>query len=356
MEQLIEQLSNAFGVSGQENEVRQIFSDELNQKLGQDNLGGLFAKLGNEGPKVMLTAHMDEIGFMVQSVQKNGFINFVAVGGWWSHSLPSQRVKIKNMVGEKILGIIGTKPPHFLPEEERKKVMPIDSMYIDIGADSAEEVLEDYAIKPGCFIVPDSTYTPLGNNGKYTGKALDNRLGVCALIEATKNLKKEDLPCNLYSVATVQEEVGLRGAQTMTTKILPDVAIILEGPPADDTPGFDRATAQGQLQKGVQIRLMDPTAIMNQPLANLIEQTAKEAGIPCQVTVRKSGGTDAGQIQLKGSGVPVVVLGVPARYIHSHNSVFHIDDLKAMVQLIKKVILKLDSQQVKSFTDFVPEL
>ena len=187
----------------------------------------------------------------------------------------------------------------------------------------------------------------------YMAKAFDNRVGMAGAIQAGQMLADSSRPNRIILAGTVQEEVGLRGAKTAAVHSRPDVAIILEGPPADDTPGFSRADSQGRLGGGVQIRLFDPSAIMNPRLAELAIRTAKEEGIPHQVTVRRSGGTDAGSFHLSQSGVPCVVLGVPARYIHSHNAVIDVNDYLHMVALASALVRRLDEETVKGLTRFL---
>ena len=231
--------------------------------------------------------------------------------------------------------------------------MTIDQMFIDVGATSRLEVEQEFGISLGDPIAPLSPFTPMQREDWYMAKAFDNRVGMAGTIQAGKQLAGTLHSNKIILAGTVQEEVGLRGAKTAANFAKPDVAIILEGPPADDTPGFSRAESQGRLGGGVQIRLFDPSAIMNPRLADLAIRTAKEEGIPHQVTVRRSGGTDAGSFHLAGEGIPSVVLGVPARYIHSHNSIIDLNDYLHMVSLAVALARRLDDSTVKGLTRFL---
>ena len=352
---LLQELTEAHAVPGHEDEVRAIFVDELGDcgELSTDRSGCVFCELEGEGPRVLLAGHMDEVGFLVQNITSDGFVQFLPVGGWWEHSLLSQRVEIRTRGGEKIMGVVASKPPHFLPEAQRRQVMTIDQMFIDVGATSRHEVEREFGISLGDPIAPWSPFTSMQREDWYMAKAFDNRVGMAGTIQAGQMLADSSRPNRIILAGTVQEEIGLRGAKTAAVHSRPDVAVILEGPPADDTPGFSRADSQGRLGGGVQIRLFDPSAIMNPRLAELAIRTAKEEGIPHQVTVRRSGGTDAGAFHLSQSGVPCVVLGVPARYIHSHNAVIDLNDYLHMVALASALVRRLDEETVKGLTRFL---
>lgn len=355
---LLKELTDAHSVPGYEEEVRAIFADELGQiegTLDTDKQGSIFLEQESPtGPRVLIAGHMDEVGFRVQHITPSGFIKFVPVGGWWPHTLLSQRVIVRNSIGEKILGVIASTPPHFLPESQRSKVLPIDSLFVDIGASSAEEVRKAFGIKLGDPIAPATEFTQMNKPNHYLAKAFDNRVGMACAIQATQILASgTPTPNTLISAGTVQEEVGLRGAKSLANKVKPDVAIILEGPPADDTPGFNPSERQGALGQGVQIRLHDPSAIMNPRLTDLVVNTAEREGIRHQVTVRSSGGTDAGSFSWSNEGIPCVVLGVPSRYIHSHNSMINIQDYLDMVNLTTALVRTLDQQTTDSLTQYL---
>lgn len=352
---LLQELTEAHAVSGHEDEVRAIFVDELENcgELSSDRNGSVFCETGGDGPRVLVAGHMDEVGFMVQNITPDGFIQFLAIGGWWEHNLLSQRVEILTRSGEKVLGVVSSRPPHFLSAEQRKTVMSIEQMFIDVGAASRREAQEVFGISLGDPIAPDSKFTALAREDYFMAKAFDNRVGMAATIQAGQILSQSTHPNRLILCGTVQEEVGLRGAKTAAHYAKPDVAIILEGPPADDTPGFSRMDCQGCLGGGVQIRMFDPSAITHPRLARLVIDTAVEAGIPHQVTVRRSGGTDAGSFHLANDGVPSIVLGVPARYIHSHNAIIDVNDYLHMLSLTVALVRRLDEKTVEELVTYI---
>ena len=353
-ETLLKRFTEAHGPSGFEGEVREIFTKELEGAgtFSTDRTGSVLCDVGGRGPRVMLEAHMDEVGFRVQSISSKGFLQIIAVGGWWSHVVLAKQLVIKTGKGDKILGVVGSMPPHFLPEGERRKVIPLEKMFVDIGASSREEVVE-MGVRVGDPVAPRTSFESIGRKGRFLAKAFDNRVGMAALVEAGQKLAKLERSNHLLLAASVQEELGLRGVQTLSRHARPDVAIVLEGTPADDTPGFIPDEAQGLMGKGVQIRMHDPSAIMNPRLTDLTIETAEKEKIPHQLAVRRGGGTDAGRIHLSGEGVPCVVLGVPSRYIHSHNSIIDIADYRAMVDLSVALIRRLTTEQVSGLTEFL---
>jgi putative aminopeptidase FrvX len=352
---LLKELTEAHSVSGHEDEVRAIFVDELQEcgELSADRNGSVFCETGDDGPRVLVAGHMDEVGFMVQNITPDGFLQFVGIGGWWEHNLLSQRVEILTRGGEKILGVVASRPPHFLPEAQRRQVMTIDQMFIDVGAESRHDVVKNLGISLGDPIAPVAEFTPLAREDYFMAKAFDNRVGMAGTIQAGQILAQSTHPNRLILCGTVQEEVGLRGAKTAAHFSRPDVAIILEGPPADDTPGFARSDCQGRLGGGVQIRMFDPSAITNPRLARLAIETAEAEGIPHQVTVRRTGGTDAGSFHLANDGVPSIVLGVPARYIHSHNAIIDVNDYLHMLALTIALVRKLDQETVTRLVTYL---
>ena len=352
---LLQELTEAHSVPGHEDEVRAIFVDELGDcgRLSTDRNGSVFCDTGGEGPRVLVAGHMDEVGFMVQNITGEGFIQFVALGGWWEHNLLSQRVEVLTRGGRKVLGVVSSRPPHFLPEAQRRQVLPLDQLFIDVGAGSRRQAVEEFGISPGDPVAPVSAFTPMAREDWFMAKAFDNRVGMAGVIQAGALMASSSRPNRLILCGTVQEEVGLRGAKTAAVHAAPDVAIVLEGPPADDTPGFPKSDSQGRLGGGVQIRMFDPTAIANPRLARLAIETAVAENIPHQITVRRSGGTDAGSFHLAHDGIPTIVLGVPARYIHSHNAIIDVNDYLHMLTLVIALVRRLDEPTVGGLTRYL---
>lgn len=352
--ELLDKLTVAHGAAGCEDTVRHIFRAELNRTVRTDRMGNMFCEIEgtSAAPRIMLTAHMDEVGFVVQAITKKGLLKFMPLGGWWPHTILAQRVRILTQEGKEITGLIGAKPPHFLSAAEREKVLNMEDMFIDIGAESGEEVRNRFGVRLGDSIVPESSFTQLNDTELFMGKAFDNRVGMALLIHVMSLLEQISHPNTVCGTATVQEEVGTRGAQTAPFSVDPDLAVILEGTPADDLPAVAEDEQQGVLGRGVQVRLMDPSAIMNRHYARYVLQVAESNGIAHQVAVRKSGGTDAKAIHLHGRGVPSIVLGVPARYIHTHNSIIHMQDYLSALELVLKLLPNLDDQTLSGFTDF----
>ncbi len=349
---LLERLTLAPGPSGAEDAVRAIVRETLQGcgTIRHDRLGSILCERAGPtgGPRVLLDAHMDEVGFLVQRITDEGRLGFIALGGWWGHVLLAQRVDVLTSEGQLVPGVISSKPPHFLSPAEREKVLEIDNLYIDVGASSRPEV-ESLGVRIGDAVVPHAEFVRL-HGDVLSSKAFDNRAGVGVLLETMRRLRGVEHPNTVIGVGAVQEEVGCRGAETAAELAQPDVALVLEGTPADDLPGFTER--QAVLGKGPQIRFCDPTALSNRRLVRLVEETARAGGIAVQLAVRKSGGTDAKSIHLKGHGVPTVVIGVPARYIHTHVSLIQWRDYVAACDLVTRLVERLDSRAVASLVDF----
>lgn len=349
--ELLKTLTEVDGVPGFEDEVRALLADYLTP-LGQirrDNLGSLICHQAGDGPRVMLAGHMDEIGFMVTHVSKDGYLKFVQLGGWWDQVLLGHRVVVKTRSGD-VVGVIGAKPPHLLAVEERNKIVKKQDMYIDIGASSAEEV-EEAGIRIGDAVVPQANFAIMANGKSLLAKAFDDRVGCALVIDTLRHFKDADHPNNLYGVATVMEEVGLRGATTSARAIDPDVALILEVDIAGDVPGIKPEQSRAKLGDGPSIIMYDRGMLPNLKLRDLVIDTAAELDIPLQISAYSVGGsTDGKQIHLHGTGVPTVALGIPSRHIHSHGSIIHRDDYDNGLQLIKALVSRLDSSTVDDFT------
>jgi putative aminopeptidase FrvX len=349
---LLKELTEAPGVSGYEAPIRSItrkYMESLGE-LSQDKIGSVICrKVGSsDGPRIMLAGHMDEIGFMVKQVSDEGFIKFLPLGGWFDQVLLGQRVVIQTVKGD-VVGVIGAKPPHLLPADERDKVVKRRDMYIDVGAVSKQDV-EAAGVQLGDPIVPRADFVELAGGKTYLSKAFDDRVGVALAISALKELQGRNHPNTVYGVATVMEEVGLRGATTSVRAVDPDVAIILESDIAGDVPGIKPEESSIKLGKGPTMVLYDVRMIPNIRLRDLVLETGKQIGVPIQLSAIEGGATDGGVIHLHGTGVPTIVLGVAARHIHSHSSIIHREDYDNAVKLLTALIERLDATTTATLT------
>jgi endoglucanase len=351
-EQLLKDLTEAHGVPGFEAPVRAVarkYLDSLGE-LSQDKTGSVICRKEgtSDAPRVMLAGHMDEIGFMIKHITEEGFLKFLPLGGWFDQVLLGQRVIVKGRDGD-VIGVIGAKPPHLLPADERSKVVLKKDMYIDIGATSKAEV-EAAGIRPGDTVVPRADFLPMLNQKTYLSKAFDDRVGVALVVSALQALQDRPHPNTVFGAATVQEEVGLRGATTAVRVVNPDVAIVLEADIAGDVPGIKAEESAVKLGKGPTVLLYEARMIPNGKFRGLIMDTAQEIGVPLQTSAIEGGGTDGGAIHLHDTGVPTAVLSVPARHIHSHSAIIHRDDYDNAVKLLVAVIEKLDAGTVAGLT------
>jgi putative aminopeptidase FrvX len=346
--QLFKTLTELPGAPGNEHAMRKFMRSELEKysdEIVQDHLGGIFGlkKGDDQGPRIMVAGHMDEVGFMVTQITENGMIRFQPLGGWWSQVLLAQRVEIITDKGP-VIGVIGSIPPHLLSDEVRNKPMDIKNMLIDIGADDLGDAVK-IGIQPGQQIVPVCPFTPMANNKKILAKAWDNRYGCGLAIELLIELKDEKLPNTLYSGANVMEEVGLRGAQTAATLIKPDLFFALDASPANDMSGSK--TEFGQLGQGTLLRILDRSMVTHRGMREFVLDTAETHKIPYQYFVSQ-GGTDAGRVHMSNEGVPSAVVGICSRYIHTSGSIIHIDDYAAAKELIIKLVRSADKATLET--------
>lgn len=350
---MLKELTDAKGIPGNEREVREVmkkYIEPFADELTTDGLGSLIAKkVGKEGgPNIMVAGHLDEVGFMITQIDDKGFLRFQPVGGWWGQVMLAQRVTIVTRKGD-VTGIIGSKPPHILSAEARKKPVEIKDMFIDIGASSREEASE-WGIRPGDMVVPYFEFTVMNNEKMLLAKAWDNRIGCAIAIDVLKQLKGVDHPNVVYGVGNVQEEVGLRGAKTATYKIKPDIGFAVDVGIAGDTPGISEREAMSKMGKGPQVVIYDASLIAHKGLRDLVTDTADELNIPYQFESIPGGGTDAASIHLTHNGVPALAITIATRYIHSHAAMLHRDDYENAVKLIVEVIKRLDRETVDKIT------
>lgn len=333
---LLRELSEAFGVSGHEGPVRQLILDAIKDLINEhrvDALGNLVALkkgTGEDRRKVMVAAHMDEIGLMVMHIEKEGSLRFRPVGGIDDRVLLAKKVLIGD---NKVPGVIGSKPVHLLEPKQRQQVVRVEEMSIDIGASSKEEA--ERLVKVGDYAVFDVSFAELGGKLRTVkGKAFDDRAGCAVLIE----LLRGDYPFDLYAAFTVQEEVGLRGARVAGYAIAPDIAFALEGTICDDMPKKKDISPTTMVGAGPAITVMDRSVIADRRLVDLLVRMAEENGIPYQFKQPGIGGTDAGAIHLTREGVPSGVVAVPSRYIHSPVCLLSLEDLDNTVKLMRAAL------------------
>jgi len=330
---LLKELSNANGTSGFEDEVRNLIKSRLST-YRTDAMGNLITSEEGKGLKVMLAAHMDEVGLIVSGIDDDGYLLFKKVGGIDDRVLMAKRV----VIGEnRIEGVIGAKPIHLLKEEEKKKTVEYDKLYIDIGAESKKDAEEAVGIGDPVYFA-----TEFKENGHcFIGKALDDRVGCSILLD----MLKKDFSFSLYGAFTVQEEVGLRGAQVVAYDIDPDICIVLEGTFASDTPDIKEELQTPKFGEGPAITVADRSVICDPKLVNFFRDTAEKNDIPYQIKRPFTGGTDAGAIHLTKEGVPSGVIALPSRYIHSPVSMGNKEDYKNMKELVYKILERIESEK-----------
>ena len=339
MKKLLEKLSNAPGISGFEDEIRKIIFNELDGVVDEikiDEMGNLIAVKNGDlnGKKIMLAAHMDEIGLMVRYIDSEGFVKFSKIGGINDQMLLNQDIYIQTSDGD-VNGVIGSKPPHKIKKSERDKVVEHDKMFIDIGAANKEEALK--MVQIGDPIIIKQNFQDLGNS-LVKGKALDNRAGCAVLVEV---LKRVNSSATIYGVGTVQEEVGLKGAKTSAFRINPDMAFALDVTIAGDHPGIKNEEAPSKLGEGPTIVLADQSGdgiITNPKIKELLITVAEKENIPFQLEVSEGGTTDGTAIHLTRQGIPTGVISPPSRYIHTPVSVVNMEDIENTVKLIVAVL------------------
>ena len=350
---LIKELCCANGVSGFEDEVIEVGKNYTRDfaDIEENHLRNLYIKnRKNKGnrPVVMVDAHSDELGLMVQHINNNGTLSFITIGGWVSSSLPSSRFRILNDDGEYIKATVAAKPPHFMSGDERTKAPVVSELVLDVGATSKEELLKDYKISVGAPCVPDVGFEYNEKNGVVMTKALDDRIACAAVVEIMRAIKDLDLEVDVVGTFTAQEEIGERGALSAVKKIHPDVAIVLEGTPSDDT-FMSSEKAQAIMHGGVQVRYFDRSMVNNPRFNKFAQNIAKENNIKTQRAVRSGGSTNGGIIHQENEGIPCIVLGVPTRYAHSHHGYCAMDDYENTVSMVVEILKALKPQDIESF-------
>jgi endoglucanase len=335
LQENLEKLSNASGVAGRENEIRDLmtkFMKPYTDNVTVDKLENVIAiKKGKKNaPKIMLAAHMDEIGLMVKTINKEGFLQFAKMGGIDDRILVAQKVVVHGSKGP-LPGIIGSKPPHIQKEEERKKIMTYDELFIDVGSANKENACQ-MGVKVGDPVTFDVKFTKTGSE-TVLGKAFDNRVGCAAMVEVLKLLDKADTDCTVYAVGTVQEELGLRGAATAAFGVDPDVGIALDVTIAGDVPGVREFDTTVKMGKGPALTVSDSGLITHPKVLRLLLDTAEQEKIPIQLETGLMGSTDAARISLTRQGVPSGTVSIGTRYIHSPVGMLSLCDAELAAKL-----------------------
>ncbi len=340
---ILRQLSDAFGVSGFEDEVREEITGLISPYVDEvrtDTLGNLFAIRNGKGDfTLMFDAHMDEIGFIVKWIEDSGYLRFAPLGGWDPRIIPGHRIELCPRSGEKRYGVIGSAPPHILTEEARKKPIAIEDMFIDIGAVSQQDAV-DMGIRIGDPLTIHYPFTEI-SDGYVTGKAFDDRAGCAVLIETARRLAEQDVDIDIVFAFVIGEEVGMRGARTASYQISPDLAIALEGTIGADMPDVPAGSQPVRLGRGPAITVADRSIIVSRRLIAALERVADEQAIPFQYKLPTYGGTDAGVIHLSREGILTGVISVPCRFIHSPTSTMRLNDFENTVRLLMGVIGRL---------------
>jgi endoglucanase len=363
----LEELCNSPGPSGFEREPTQLVKEYVSpfaDAVYHDKMGNLFFEnVGKkDGPTVLLPGHVDEIGFVITSINSLGFLTFSQLGGWFDQALLGQRVLI---MGKRSLvrGLIACKPPHVMDREEMKKVVTKDKMFIDIGASNKAEAMA-MGVRIGDPVIPDSKFYSttkkafkdgkgIGERTLLFGKAFDNRISTFLVAELLREMKVKKILCpnRVVGAASVQEEIGARGAKTAASYVKPDVAIIVDVEIAGDVPGIEEQWAAAKMGEGVAITTFDATMVPNQLLKELVIEICERKKIPYQLTTSIGGGTDGQEIHKSNIGCPSIAIGVPIRHIHSHVGVLDTVDIDTTMRLMIELVKTLDQKTVDDLTE-----
>jgi putative aminopeptidase FrvX len=353
---LLEKLSNAAGPPGAEEPVRAIMVGEMKplatEPLKYDGTGSVIAQQGKTGPRIMIDAHMDELGGMVRRVTPTGFLSMQMLGGWLDQALVDQRWVIIGSKGP-VHAVTGIRDIHVITPEERTRVFPRESVFLDVGAKSAAEVAA-LGVEPGDPVVPDSPFMVMNGTKNYLGKGWDDRIGCAVLLEAMRRTASMPHANQLFYVATTQEEVGLRGARAAVNVVKPDIGIAIEGGITGDMPGARPEETQVKLGAGPGMFLYDSSAIANRKMVAFVKKTAQAKGLPLQSDLVQGYGDDSAELQTMNGGAPTINLVVPVRYTHSHNGIVNRQDFDEAVELVVSMLVQMDAKTVEELRDFSP--
>ncbi len=351
--EMVAAISNANGAPGFEDEVVKAILPYAGQvgETETDRMRNLFIRRKeNQGgrPVVQLDAHSDEVAFMVQAICPNGTLRIIPLGGWISCNVPAHKVWVRNREGAYIPGLTASKPPHFMTPQERNAPLDISSITVDVGATSQQEAIEAFGIRIGEPVVPDVTFTYSEEHDLMVGKSFDCRLGCASIVRTLDMLQGEELQVDVVGACAAQEEVGTRGATVTAQVIQPDIAIVFEGCPADDT-CVEPYMVQTAIKRGPMLRHVDARMITNPRYQRYALDLAAQLNIPVQEAVRAAGSTNGAVIHLTGRGVPAIVIGVPVRYAHTHYGVSAYADFDNGVKLACEILRRMDRDLIESF-------
>ncbi|ADB59790.1 Cellulase [Haloterrigena turkmenica DSM 5511] len=343
--EFLTELTETSGVPGYEDRVRDLVVDEFEENVDRirtDAMGNVVGTLEGESDySVAVAAHMDEIGFMVRHLKGSedgfGFVELDALGGWDARVLKAQRVTIHTDDGD-LPGVIGSPPPHTLSDEDREKTPEVEDVVVDVGL--PYEDLEE-RVSPGDLVTMDQTTERVGET--VTGKALDDRICLFAMLEAARRITEPDV--TIHFCATVQEEVGLRGARALGVDVDPDLALALDVTVANDIPGFEAGDRVTELGDGAAIKLKDGSVITNPKVHKRLQSVADEAEIDYQREILPAGGTDTAGFQLSNGAKPVGAISIPTRYLHTPTEAAHVDDVAAMIDLLEAFLSSEDGKE-----------
>lgn len=348
--ELLKQLSEADGIGGCEREVSRIvkaYGEELVDDYTYDNLGSIILHKKGTGPKVMISSHMDEVGFMVREITEQGYLKLLPVGGWWGHVMPVQEMRVTTQSGEKYIGVIGSRAPHGMPADEKNRVVAPMDFYLDMGVEN-RETIEKMGIQIGDMITPNTQFRQMNDPNLLLGKAWDDRVCVGVGLEVLRNIAQENIDADVYFAATVQEEVGIRGARTAVHTIKPDVAIALDVTTAQDTL-FDKGGLH--LGDGCVLSTLDSLTLANRGLLENMEAIIQKENLNVHYDFMTVGGTDACNIHKAMEGVVVMTLSLPTRYMHSPRLLIHQEDYRQTITLLTEFVRNLKSEDVVMFKE-----
>lgn len=355
--ELLQKIADTPGPPGFEEPIRKVMADAMKPwaaSIRYDGMGSIIATQGTQGPRIMVDAHMDELGGMVRRITPDGLLTMQMLGGWLDQALVDQRWIIIGSKGP-VRAVTGIRDIHVIPPGERNTVFPREQIFLDVGAKSAEEVRK-MGVDTGDPIVPDAPFMVMNGTGNYLGKGWDDRAGCAVVVEAMRRLATMPHPNQISWVITTQEEVGVRGAHTAAEVAKPELGIALEGGVTGDVHGRQHPEETlVKLGAGPGLFLFDSSELPNRKLVQFVKQTAAQAQIPLQFDLVNGYGDDSSEIQKSNGGVPTVNMVVPVRYTHAHNGIMNRRDFDQMVDLLVAMLQQLDGPTVQKIRDFTPE-